>query len=433
MTKATTVEYPAPDSDEIWRVNRFDWLASEFRVEAGKLAAFHAIAAAQPRPWQIIRLLYGVRPVLLPVGTDAEYLREWKRAEIAAHLGIPVPAIRDDLDYVKLVWRKHARKLARSVQAAEMAVVKESLTTEKETAPPVIRAPRAPRKARVEKVGGDALNAPPPDDFDEVILPPMEDARAQALLTLFGFGDDIFAESGRSEVEAVAERDWFAGRLNDLRKMFEEPRVSTLARQAIINEMIIRRLDARLCRCVAGSGLFATIQETKQAVEAEYRIQWAKINDIFPWASEAASKVRVTGVLGDFVQGVQQYMADGDNRILDGVRTAFEIQVDMRESQQLEIRYRPGQAAAIREAIDHLLDPEYKRLLPDYICRMMDEGFREGARRVREQLGLTVPDLEDDGPKGEYPPLFDPNKADPKLAGPEEPSENIELVTDAKP
>jgi hypothetical protein len=149
-------------------------------------------------------------------------------------------------------------------------------------------------------------------------------------------------------------------------------------------------------------------QATKLKIEEIYQKQWSKLEEICPYIKSAASRQTVHGLISELIRAHQEFTINGNNALVDGLFTSYEIQVLQRVSQQQGAQYRPGWVLAVKEARDHLHDPAYKRKLPDINYRMLDESFQEVMARLIEK-GTVVPiDLEDKGPRGEYPPLIAP-------------------------
>lgn len=424
IPKLVPLEYTPPGSTDVWKIEKFEWLANEFVVRRDQLALFHATACRFEKPWRIVRMLYGINPVVMPIDCDADYMKVLSRFEIAVKLGLDADLLEDQLDIILQVWRTATRydepKEIPAEEPKQAATPTAPVPVAKPQPPPQPKAakPKAvTRKIKEATSGGAEVIT----KIAPIQLPELENAAHAELLQRYGFADDTFGDSERDIQLAEAERQWFILRLIDLQKLFDEPAVATLARQALLSEVFMRRLDAKMCLEEVESAKFAHLQEIKNGIESQYAKTWDKITGIVPWATQVGNKIGFAGVLSDIVLGVREFMARVDNKIIDGIRTALEIQVEMRSSVQHEIRYRPGQTAALVEAKANLWDPDFERSIPDHICRMLDEGMREGAKRVREEAGIDLPDLEDDGPKGEYPPLFVVPEA-------EEPKENIPIA-----
>lgn len=391
------VQYQPASGQPLWKVERFDWFSKDFGVVDNQLPQFHTLASRFARPWEIIRRIFGVNPIVVPLDTDAKYLSVESKLDVAADLGLDEGELNAELELVATAWRKFLRNQKPAQEPPKRKKSEPSTDVSKEN---------DQHKTRTE---------------ESVPLPALNDSEKRNLLLHYGFSDATFGQIDREASEAIAEREWFVARLEELRKLFDEPMVSSLARQALLNEMMLRRVDAKLCVTEVDSVRFAELQETKTRIEKQYQEQWAQIEELFPQAKHVGNKVSFAAVLSDLVQAVRDNQAKGENHRIDGLFTAYEIQVQLREAVQHNIRYRPGQVAAINEAMSGLWDPNWTRKLTDFQCKQLDEGFKEGARRVRENAGVPLPDLEDDGPRGEYPPLFTPK------AEPEEPTANVEV------
>jgi hypothetical protein len=410
------LEYRPEGATILWKVDLFDQLAEDYAILDNQMPQFHACATRTPRAWQVLRMLYGINPVIVPSDTDADFLKIWSRSEVSARLKISLNDLETMLDTLLAAWQ---RVQPETILAPVKPLVAPKPTTASK--PPPGPAPPKPRRTA----------PPPPRNAQEtsgstyllsLTLPPLEDTQ-QDLLSKYGFSDKLFCAAGHAEAEAVAERDWFVERISEITQLLDEPAVSSLARSALMNELYERRLDDQMALADVASKEFADLSDAKEQVASEYREQWEQIKGIVPWANKVSHKNMFAGVLSDVLDGYIKYKADPKNKLLDGVFTALEIQVLMRESQQAGIRYRPGQVAAILEAMHNLADPNWERSLPNNICKQMDQAFREAAEKFRETNGMPLPNIESDDPKvGEYPPLYVP-----KETPLEEPKENIPL------
>jgi hypothetical protein len=408
------IEYSPEPGKPLWKVELFGPLSEEFNISECQMPAFHTIAARHPKSWRVLRMLYGINPVLVPTDTDADYLKIWSRADVCARLKIAMDEVQTSLDVLLAAWSKAKKTLESFPPVAEPPP---PVKPKKPTSTPVSKppSPKAPTLPAAKAVVPVAPLVPS-------LLPPMSPEERETL-DKYGFTQSIFEVDGREVSEAVAERTWFTQRLVEIQQLMDEPAVNSLARGSLMNELYLRRLDTKLATLGIDEKQFKTISETKERVAKEYREAWEQIKGIVPWANQVAHKHQFVGVFSDILEGYLRFKSDPKNNPLDGVFTALELQILMRESQQAEVRYRPGQVAAILESFQGLTDPNWQRTLPNGLLKQMDVGFREAARRVREETGIEVADLESDDPaKGEYPPLYIP-----KEEIHEEPAQNIPL------
>lgn len=399
--KPTLIEYTGPDGQP-WKVQDMAGLRKELAVIEADLAKFHGICRNAPG-WPIAVRLFGIQPMFPSPDADAQFLRVWTRQEIAAAEQMEIEELDELLDTVRRLWNRHLKEREAEQYVSEPAT---------KVLPPQTPAP-APTAT------------PPAAEQPEQSAGPSSDQRA--IIEQFGFSFKIFDLPDRFPEQRDAEIAWFAQRLIELKKLFEEPMAKSLARQAIINEMLMRRCDDKMTTADPGTKGFWAIQDTKLRIEEIYQKQWSQLEEICPYVKSVGTKVTVTGTLSDWVEGYRRAIVDGDTKLLDGLFTAFEVQILVRGSMQdPDPKYRPGLAAAINEAKAGLWDPNFRRKLPDKVLRAMDEGFQEAHRRLVEQGVVKLTDLELEGPAGEYPPLFEAPEEDISL-----PESSVELE-DAK-
>jgi hypothetical protein len=368
------IDYTPFDDMEPWRVRQFAELASEISNLTGDdLADFHEFANTKhPTAWLMCRMLYGISPVIPKSTVDSDYLKEFSRLEIETKLKVTAGQCDVQLARLSATWS----------QRPKTPVVKESLTVA-----------TAVKQEPVEVFT-------PPDTTDGILS---DEQRARILE--YGFSLEMFNVGGRSETQKLAEMMWFAGRLEELRKVFEEPMVKSTARMAVLNELQLRRADDRMSITEFGSKEFMALQDTKGQIETIYAKQWAQLEEMCPHAKAASTRVSVAGVVSDWIDGYAKFISNGDNSILDGLFTAFEIQVENRQSEQSEVRYRPGLIVAINDARQGLWDPTWKRSIPMAQLQVLDDSYRKAQKEFNEKHSVILPNLEADGPGGEYPDL----------------------------
>ena len=105
----------------------------------------------------------------------------------------------------------------------------------------------------------------------------------------------------------------------------------------------------------------------------------------------------------------QAYRADRGNDLVDGVHTATEMQKLLQTSVQIpQPRYRFGKTVYINESKSWIHDPAARSRFTNSDLAKLDAGLKEAVRRLVEETGEAVPDLEKDGKEGSYPELFVP-------------------------
>lgn len=381
------IEYTGP-SGEPWKLTEPNAITAEIGVKPDEIAAFHAFMWSDEAMWKLVRMRYGILPVLPQLGADPDMMRSFALAEIASMLGHEsTAALEGKLQVVAANWARERDKKA----APELPVV-------------------VVEKIETRPVGAGA----------------MTDSQ-RALLKELGFSTRIFELEGRSEEEKEAEMAWFGARIEELSKMLREPMARALGKQAVINEMLINRYDAEILTTPVHKEKHAFLQEAKQQVERVYKDQWAQIEEICPYIKSAAGRVKFSETVSDFIDAVREWKANANNKPMDGLFTQYEIQVLMRQSQQLPMKYRPGLVVAINDAKQGIYDPKWRQTIPNSILKRIDQGWLEAQEKLNEdpQYGKLI-DLASDHPSAEYPDLVD---AAPSLDDEEirPPSENVSL------
>jgi hypothetical protein len=334
-----------------WLCQRFNLLATEIPLQQDQLALFHSVAISKPRGWLIVRRLFGIWPVVPPSGTDTDDLRLWQREELREALGLTRPQLQAELDAVRGAWQ--------GVKPKEEEVRGQRSE---------VREPRA-----------------------EFEFPDSE------LLKRHGFG---------IRFQNSEEAAWFAQRVRDYEKVLNEKFASGLARNALMTELRIYQIDAFLNDsglCKTGCNEWKTNLKLRQELDSNYQDQIAQIKELCPWAGAIAGKFTFTGTLSDVTKAVQEYAARNDTRLIDGIFAATEILVECRRSTQApEPRYRAGLVVFLNAAKAGLWDPNWKPPFEPPKLKQIDAAWKAALAAAGDEAGEKVPDLEQDGPGGEY-------------------------------
>src|SRR5262245_25058400 len=105
------VHYQTRPGGGVWKVQDFDRLSREFGVREELLPDFHA-TAAEMEGWKSLRLLFGIRQVIVPLNTQAKFLRVWTQAALSRHLGLREQKIGAMIYEIKATWVRRMEKLA---------------------------------------------------------------------------------------------------------------------------------------------------------------------------------------------------------------------------------------------------------------------------------------------------------------------------------
>jgi hypothetical protein len=373
------LEYTPLGATEKWLVEIFGALATEFEFQAqegwpAQMARFQEVAQRYERGWSIVRKLYGIGPVILPAAANPDEFRLHSRAEVCSTHGVDPAQLQTELDAIRGLWRA-----ARHLQE-----------------------PGA-------REGSDASALPPPPPSGEIQF-------ESDILEEFGFPDKLFevkwqeptrdgtVTRHRDREENRRERDWFARRVRELAVMLRESRSAPIARSALLNELHLRRYEIESAGLPPGNDRHNDLIAEQRKIEKTLAEQLESLDELFPEFGGTAKKVGFKGCLHDVIKGYMDYHQRQDARLIDRVRTAAEIEVELRQSlQDPNVRYRLGQTVFVVEAIAGLWDPEWKSQLKQGALKKIDAAGKAAIDAVR--LGLNEPLLDLEQPGSEYPPL----------------------------
>jgi hypothetical protein len=369
------VEYVPLGATERWRVEKFQLFAAEFSVDQPwerNLVQFHELVCPYPRQWMIARRLFGISPVLLPDEALPGDYEPLSREGVCALLGLEPEHLRAELDAIRAMWL--------SVAPAPEPTV--------ENAPPA--------------------NPPEALQFGEEVL------------REFGFADSLFVvrywdekkkqEITRPQEDNRHEKEWFSKQVSEWRKMLSEPMAGTIARKALMNNLYLRRMEQAMASLSPESPSFDKLSKTKDELENRYQQQVEELQKMFPEMG-IAGRVSFRAVISELIMGYREYKARKDTRLIDKIRTAAEVEVELRQSLQAPTaRYRLGQTLYLIEAMHNLSDPDYRTQLRPATLKKLDAGFCEAVERLRQVSNEPLVDLEKGvmpGEGDEYPDLME--------------------------
>jgi hypothetical protein len=357
-----------------WRCARFDLLAAEFEMTPADLPLFVDAAQVTERGWLIARRLFGIQPMVPPLGTPLEDLRPWSRVELQETLGLTRNQLNAELGAVRGAWR--------AVRPA------------KETP-----APEAPA-------------AKPGSLFSE---------------------DDLLEKHGLVlKFGSSAERTWFCQRVQDYEKVLAEKFATVLARNALLTELRIYQLDSLLNdpeKGKTGDKAWHENLKVRQTLAEQYQKLLDQIKTLCPWAGAIAGKYAFAGAIADITKGIQAYKARGDTALIDGMCTLTEVFVDCRMSvQAAEPAYRADIRVLVAEAKAHLWDYKWQSQIPLPALRHVQAGWKQAFMAAAEADGKKLPDLSAEGPDAEHDDLPDVTRLVPAQQ-----SNHEQSNTEAKP
>lgn len=360
-------EFRRTEDGALWRVERMAELAAEFAgLTPERLPEWETLMARTARGHLIVRRLYGVGPVIVPLDADPDSLRTLTREEVAALLGIDRKSLEAELEELRRRWAKYG-----DPQAAP--------------APPPSAEPPPPPRA-----------TPPALEMDDT-----------QVLETYGFpGDRMFARDAQ-------DRHRFCERVREWEALFKDRMTATLARSALLNELRIWRVERALASEDPASeskearARYRQLAEELDSLNQTYQAQLERIEAQAPWFNATGQTLSFKNAVSEMIAGLQEYYADGNRAKLDGIYTAAEIQVLTRTSRQMpEPQYRLGWVTWVNASRQFLWEREGAPQFKQSDLARLDAGFREGVRRFQEESGAHIPDLETEGPGGEYEDLY---------------------------
>lgn len=345
---AAMVEYQV--GAETWLCKRMDALVAELPgLTVALLPRLQAALELQDRQWLIARRLFGMMPSLPPKKYPLDDLRVWAQEELAAWLTIDGKQWQMELQAIRGIWEAN-----KPVSAPAEAVM-----------PPTM----------------SGLFS------DEEILKRFDMKRIR-------FND-------------IEESVAFVKRVRDMEKLLEEKMTSGLARNLLMTELQLRRLDETLTITSIQGDDWRANMKMRGTLDATYNDQLKQIDKIAPWAGAIAGKYSFKGTLSEMAQAYQKYYAEADNQLIDGIFTSTEVQVLTRRSVQApEPQYRAGWVVHALAAKANLWNPAWRNDIEPRVLKRMDVAFKEAIKAAGMETGETLADLEKDGPGGEYAPLM---------------------------
>lgn len=380
-----------------WRIDRYTDFMRFFTLAEDMLPKFHHWADGNRdgmTGWTFAKLFYGLRPMFPDPNTDAKFLRSWSLQEIADEYMTDIDAVEKSMELLRSFWTQE-----RAAYVAEKVKEEERLQA-------ILEEP--PRESEQQEI---QLSAP------------IEPSKALDTCAKFGFPKEIFQLEGRSKDAQEVEINWMASRLTELERVFKEPMAAGLARQALLNEMHMRRADEKLATTPVESKKFWELQDTKLKLEGIYQKQMDRVAELVPGYKSATHRVQVQGLFSEIYSGYIDFIKNGRNDVIDGIFNAYEIQILMRTSQEhleagIATRYSPAWVSAVNEAKRGLWDPKWRPKIEKTLLKKMQAGWDEVMAKITAHESL--PQLMRDDERGEYPPLF--------KGGEDEPNENVPLA-----
>ncbi len=429
QSKTTSVVREFRYGSELWRVARFDLFEAEFgavapeRVVTALMGSAEALAGkgsglgaaghspavrGNARSWLIVRRLFGIGPVLPPLDADPEDLRVWSRAELMDLFGVTAEHLRLELEAV----RGAIGMAANALDARERSDAPRSGGVGLNPNPNLSGSPSEKRQGASSSAGTTA---------DRGAVQGASDARGsgdlfgegpqglrrseselnfqeEAVLREFNFPERMFVLPARDPDENRVEKTRFAKRVEEFRKILEHTVAKSLGRQALMNELQLWRMETTLCSHEIGSEIYARTSKLMQSTEASYQRQLEQIDELAPYLGAIAGKLAFKGLVSELTEAIIEYRKNQSRRLVDGIFTMAEIEVELRQSAQMpEPRYRAGLVAALNAARSGFWDVHWKPTLTGKDLRKVDAAFKASIVAAGLEAGEELPDLEGDG------------------------------------
>lgn len=347
---------------EPWRVERFDALVAEFHLSPNLNAdeeswhttvkQFVVFARDHVRQWLVVRRVFGIAPLIPGPNVSQDDLRVWTRAELLAE-GFEAGA---ELDALRALWNSHTQRETNAHQPAVQSTMS------------------APK--------GEL---------------PLDDT----LLEQFHFPERIFKitcwdpvekkDLPRSDTDNRREREWFIQRVAEWSKMLVNSVGGPIARDALMNEMYLRRLESDIA--TAPSKDQDKLHERKDKLSRSYSESVERLQGMFP-EMNVAGQVSFRAVISDLVAAHRDYYAYADRRLVDKVMTTAEIEFGLRSSQQIAARHRFTLNIAIAECIHNFYNPDFKTQFKPAVWKKIEAGHRAAVLAAQEASHEPVVDLE---------------------------------------
>jgi hypothetical protein len=176
--------------------------------------------------------------------------------------------------------------------------------------------------------------------------------------------------------------------------MLDEALTAASARDALINELYLRRLQEEMAVLSPSSKKFKELSGMKRDIGQEYTKQMRELEDRFPELGVAGG-VSSRAIVSDMSLAHRQYYGHKDRRLWDRIFTSSEIIFLNRQSQQLpEARYRLGWTVSVVEAMHGLYDPNFRSLLNKNDLKKLDYGYKAGVEAARQETGGKLVNME---------------------------------------
>jgi len=303
----------------------------ETRREA--LRRLHGDVAPVKESWDVIRRVYRLAPV---IGATKEELREWSIEEIAEEAGVLVKRIESIIEETKVFWARRCNE--------------RSLVT------------RAVEGPTVEALGD------------------LDDEQIAKLLSKHGF----------EEVPPNYQR-YMARRIVEFQHLLDDEQGAHLARSALMQELILLEYDREIRRMLQKDGTGRSqkalddLVQRRSSLQSTYENTLERLGATQEQNPGYRAKVAFGDSLGHLAKAMQEYYADGNNALIDGLFTAAEIKLLVAPTSLRPAQYRPDLPMLVEQWRANFWNPEWEGAkLPREMHRFLLATFKKASEEFAE-------------------------------------------------
>jgi hypothetical protein len=331
-------EYLAPDG-KAWRCDVPDKLFGDFGITGDadtrrdELTRLHGNLGPERESWEVIRRVYRLAPV---IGATKDELREWSIEEIAREAGVPVKRIESIIEETKVFWARKCNE--------------RSLVT------------RAVEGPTVEALGD------------------LDDEQIAKLLSKHGF----------EEVPTNYQR-YIARRIVEFQHLLDDEQGAHLARSALMQELILLEYDREIRRMLQKDGAGRSqkalddLVQRRSSLQSTYENTLERLGATQEQNPGYRAKVAFGDSLGHLAKAMQEYYADGNNALVDGLFTAAEIRLLVTPTSLRPAQYRPDLPMLVEQWRANFWNPEWEGAkLPREIHRFLLATFKKASEEFAE-------------------------------------------------
>jgi hypothetical protein len=335
---ASFVEYPSPD-DRQWRCDMPDKLFADFGITGDvetrreALRRLHGDVAPVKDSWDVIRRVYRLAPV---IGASKDDLREWTIEDIAKEANVPVKRIETIIEETKVYWA---------------------------------------RKSNERELVARAVDAPTTEALGD-----LDEEQIAKLLSKHGF----------EEIPPNYQR-YMARRIVEFQHLLDDEQGAHLARSALNQELILMEYDREIRRVMAKDRVSRGTEELdklvtrRSSLQSTYESTLERLGATQEQNPGYRAKVAFGDSLGFMAKAMQEYYANHDNALVDGLYTAAEIKLLMTPTALRPAQYRPDLALLVDQWLENFWDPNWEGAkLPREMHRFLLATFRKASEEFAE-------------------------------------------------